>query len=236
MTPHLASATNLLSLVRENTDRIGVAVSFGKDSLVTLDLCCRMFSRVESYYLYRVRGLDLVNQWADEVRRRHGVAVRMYPHFDLTRCYRNAVLQPHWRGLDRTPKIEMSDIEAAFRQDANVEWIAYGWRRSDSFSRAIILQQTGGFDGKSRRVFPLRRWRRSEVYDYLDERGIPRPPTLGRKEQGGLDFHPDALRELREQHPADYARWMRDFPFSETMGLAQSQQELSPRADSPQGK
>jgi len=94
MTSPAVAALNLLSIIRQETDVIGVAVSFGKDSLATLDLCCRMFSRVEAYYLYRVRGLRAVEEWAKQVRDRHGVRVRMYPHFDLVRLYRHAILQP----------------------------------------------------------------------------------------------------------------------------------------------
>jgi 3'-phosphoadenosine 5'-phosphosulfate sulfotransferase (PAPS reductase)/FAD synthetase len=206
-----ASALNLLRLVRHKSDAIGVAVSFGKDSLATLDLACRVFKRVEGYYLYRVAGLEIVDEWAAQVKARHGVTVRMYPHFDLARCYRNAVLQPHWRGLDKTAAIKMADIETSFRADAAVDWIAYGWRRNDSFSRALIMRKCAGFDPASRRVFPLRSWRRQDVYAYLDARGIPRPPKLGRKEQGGLDFHPAALAGLSE---SDWQKWERDFPFS----------------------
>jgi 3'-phosphoadenosine 5'-phosphosulfate sulfotransferase (PAPS reductase)/FAD synthetase len=206
-----ASALNLLRLARQRASAIGVAVSFGKDSLATLDLACRVFPRVEAYYLYRVAGLAIVNEWAAQVKARHGVDVRMYPHYDLSRCYRNAVLQPHWQGLDAAPSVKMADIETAFRKDADVEWIAYGWRRNDSFSRALIMKKCAGFDPGSRRIFPLRSWRRQDVYAYLDLRGIPRPPKLGRKEQGGLDFHPEALAGLSAQ---DWAKWERDFPFS----------------------
>lgn len=225
---NVASALNVLGLVRSKTDAIGVAVSFGKDSLATLDLCCRVFARVEAYYLYRVAGLAIVDEWAADVRRRHGVQVRMYPHFDLARCYRNAVLQPHWRGLDKTPPVKMADIEAQFRAEAGVDWIAYGWRRSDSFNRAIILKRCRGFDAMGRRVFPLRVWRRQDVYDYLDQRGIPRPDGLGRTEQGGLDFHPAALAALKQHHPADYRRWLRDFPFAELQTLAAQTETAGP--------
>lgn len=207
----LAGSFNLLRLVRREADAIGVAVSFGKDSLATLDLCCRVFSRVEAYYLYRVRRLDLVEDWAGQVYRRHGVRVRMYPHFDLSRCYRHAVLQPHWLGLEKTPRIKMTDIERRFRSDAEVEWIAYGWRRSDSRSRALVMKRCGGYDPKSCRLYPLRAWRRGDVFAYLDERDIPRPPGLGRKEQGGLDFHAGALAALSAE---DRSRWDRDFPFA----------------------
>lgn len=214
MAEHVNSSLNLLRLVRSETDAIGVAVSFGKDSLAVLDLCARLFSRVEGYYLYLVKGMQIVEEWSDAVKRRYGITVRMYPHFDLSRCYRNAVLQPHWKGAERTPLISLPDIENKFRQDANVEWIALGWRRNDSFSRAPIMRKCAGFDGKTKRVFPLRAWKRRDVFAYLEERKIPVPPGLGRKEQGGLDFHPEALRELRDKYPDDWARWLRDFPFS----------------------
>jgi 3'-phosphoadenosine 5'-phosphosulfate sulfotransferase (PAPS reductase)/FAD synthetase len=214
MRESIRSAMNLLKLVRAETDAIGVAVSFGKDSLATLDLCCRMFSRVEGYYLYRVRDLSIVKEWSDAVLHRHGVRVRMYPHFDLSRCYRHAVLQPHWKGLEKTPRVKLADIEAHFRKDANIEWLAMGWRRNDSFSRALIMKACGGYNPEAKRVFPLRSWTRGDVYAYLKSRGIPEPPRLGRKEQGGLDFHRGALETLKENYPDDYARWLRDFPFS----------------------
>jgi phosphoadenosine phosphosulfate reductase len=208
------SSLNLLRLVRQHTDAIGVAVSYGKDSLATLDLCARVFPRVEGYYLYRVRNLSIVQEWSDAVFARYGIRVRNYPHFDLSRCYRHAVLQPHWRTLGKTPRLQMSDIDDTFREDANVSWIAYGWRRNDSFSRALIMKSCAGYDPRARRLFPLRSWRRQDVYAYLDERGIPRPPTLGRKEQGGLDFHTEALAALRDERPDDWARWTTDFPLS----------------------
>lgn len=210
----LRSAANLLRIVRQQSDVIGCALSFGKDSLATLDLCCQVFTRVEAYYLYRVKNLEIVEEWAAQVRQRHGIEVRMYPHFDLARCYRHAVLQPHWLGLQHCPRLRFADIEMAFRAQARVEWIAYGWRRNDSFSRALIMRRCAGLDWNARRVFPLRAWRRRDVYAFLDSRGIARPPTLGRREQGGLDFVAGALEYLRARYPHDYERWIMDFPFS----------------------
>ena len=217
---HVASARNLLGIVRQESDAIGVAVSFGKDSLATLDLCCAMFPRVEAYYLYRVREMDIVTQWCNQAEQRYGVRVRQYPHFDLVRCYRQAVLQPHWSGMENTSAIKLIDIEGHFRRAARVDWIAYGWRRNDSFSRALIMRRCRGLDFGARRVFPLRSFRRQQVYSYLAEQDIPRPETFGRKEQGGLDFAPGSLRVLRDQYPADWQRWLTDFPFSEVQILA----------------
>lgn len=239
MALHVDSAHNLLRIVRQTTEVIGCAVSFGKDSLATLALCCDLFPRVEAYYLYRVREMRVVADWAEMVRRRHGVTVRMYPHFDLARCYRHAVLQPHWRGLDHAPAISFVDVETAFRAETGVQWIAYGWRRNDSFSRALIMRRSAGLDWSTRRVFPLRAWRRREVYDFLDARRIPPPPALGRKEQGGLDFVRPALAWLREQYPDDWKRWVTDFPFSPVMlaeataGAADPAAETGPVVPAP---
>lgn len=216
MKEHINTALNLLSLVRQENDAIGIAVSFGKDSLTTIDLCFQVFNRIEGYYLYRVKNLSAVNNWNNFVKKRYGLNVRMYPHFDLSRCYKNAVLQPHWKNLSKeTPKIEMADIEFAFRKEKEIDWIAYGWRRNDSMSRALIMKQTNGFDEKFKRVFPLRAFTRKNVYEYLEQRKIPIPPNLGRKEQAGLDFHPEALKYLKENNEIDYLKWLTDFPFSE---------------------
>lgn len=206
------SSLGLLSIVSQETDKIGVGISFGKDSMATLDLCCRCFKEVAGYYLARVRDLEIVAEWSEAVFRRYGVRVREYPHFDLARCYRHHVLQPHWN-LD-AHCVTMADIEKKFRTDFGVEWIAYGWRASDSFSRLMIMKQTGGIDFKTKRVFPLRKWLRRDVYAYLEKVGIPIPDKLGRKEQGGLDFHPDALSAI-QRHQRDWNRWREDFPFSE---------------------
>lgn len=214
MDEHIKSAENMLRIVRSETDAIGVALSFGKDSLVTLDLCSKIFARMEAFYLYRVKDLQIVAGWARQVEKRYGISVMMLPHFDLIRLYKNAVLQPHWNGLERIPAVKMRDIENYFRAKANIEWLALGWRRNDSFNRAIIMKHTGGIDFKAKRVFPLRSWRRAQVYNYLDAEGIERPDGLGRKEQGGLDFHPAALRTLKETSPEDWRKWLIDFPFA----------------------
>lgn len=213
---HVRSARNLLGIIASRTDAIGVACSFGKDSFSVLDLCHQFFRRVEAYYLFRVPQLDVVEEWRAFVRKRWGVNVRPYPHFDLSRIYRHSVFKPAHRGHEKTPRINMADIETAFRSDAKVEWIAYGWRRNDSFSRALIMKKCAGLDEKARRIFPIRSWTRAQVYAYLDSEKIPRPDSLGRKEQAGLDFHPAALAFLRDNYPDDWKKWLAAFPFSES--------------------
>lgn len=62
------------------------------------------------------------------------------------------------------------------------------------------------------------RWGREKEQE-IDARRIPRPPALGRKEQGGLDFVRPALVWLRDHYPDDYRRWLIDFPFAEVQTI-----------------
>ncbi len=220
MKPYITSAISLLNLVRQQTDTIGVGISFGKDSLSVLDLCSKVFPKIYGYYLFRVRNISLIEDWRQYVKQRYSVDVVMIPHFDLSRCYKNGVLRPHTEQAASVPKITMKDVEVYFKSYTGVEWLAYGWRRNDSFSRAIIMKQTAGYDEKNKRIFPLRSFKKSDVLEYLKDNNIPRPPSLGREEQGGLDFHPEAIRTLKEQYPEDYKRWDTDFPFSGLQLLA----------------
>jgi 3'-phosphoadenosine 5'-phosphosulfate sulfotransferase (PAPS reductase)/FAD synthetase len=216
LNPRIASAISLLSIVRQETDTIGVAVSYGKDSLVTLDLCSRVFTKLYGYYLYRVANLEIVEEWKTKTQSRWPIEIIDYPHFDLSRCYMNSVLQPHWKNTEHVSRVKFSDIEDKFRLDTGVKWIAYGWRGNDSYSRCLIMKKCRGLDEKSLRVFPIRSFRRQDVYRYLDTMGIERPDTLGRKEQGGLDFHKGAFDALSQ---SDRQKWENDFPFSEVVSI-----------------
>jgi 3'-phosphoadenosine 5'-phosphosulfate sulfotransferase (PAPS reductase)/FAD synthetase len=208
-------AKNLLQCVREQTDSIGVAFSGGKDSHVVIDLCASMFKRIEAYYMYRVPNLQMIQSLCERIKRQYEIDVQHYPHFDLVRCFKNAVFQPHWEAVKTIPSVKMKDIEDHFRKERGVDWIVYGWRASDSRSRAIILSRTKGIDFKGRRVFPLRRWKRRDVLTYLRHMKIPIPPALGREEQGGVDMHREVIKYLKEFWPEDLKKFLEVFPYAE---------------------
>lgn len=208
------SALSLLSIIRQETDTIGLAVSYGKDSLATIDLCRQVFTNLFGFYLFRVRDLDVVRQWRIDAQKKWNIQIIDYPHFDLSRCYKSSVLQPHWKDTEKAPRVDFVDVETKFRTDTGVTWISYGWRGNDSYSRILIMKKCRGIDFEARRVFPIRSFTRHDIYSYLDVQNIPRPNNLGRKEQGGLDFHKGAFESLSDQ---DKKKWLRDFPFSETV-------------------
>jgi len=213
------AAENVLRIIRDETSEIVVACSFGKDSLATVDLCSRVFDRLHVFYLYRLPGIRLIERYRRLIKRRYKniVQIMMLPHFDLSRIFRYAVLMPHWRGLEDTPALTFREVEDYVRLKTGVEWVAYGWRRNESIHRAVILKHPDGIDFNNFRVFPIWRWTAKDVYAYLHRIGIPPPPTFGRRDQSGFDFHPAALKYLRDNEPDTWRRWLECFPFSPVM-------------------
>lgn len=209
------AAENILKIIRGHTDHLGLAFSAGKDSHVVADLASKIFPQVTGFYLFRIEGLKVIERLCLRAKRLWNMDVIHYPHFDLSRCYGNAILQPHWTALDEVPVIKFKDVEMRFRSETGIEWIAYGWRRSDSLSRALILVHNGGIDWENKRVYPIARWSRQDVLSYLRMKKIPRPPTFGRAEQGGVDFHPLAMAWIKENYPDDFEKIRKDFPYVE---------------------
>jgi len=213
----LAAARGVLKWLKGQTCCVGLAFSGGKDSLCSLDLLIKEGFKVVPYYLYRVAGLEITNRLCALAEVRYGVEVVRLSHFDLAHRYRNAVLQPHWVELDGVvPALNMRAIDDYMRSTYDLEWLVYGWRRSDSLSRGLTLASNHGMDPAGGRVFPLARWNRQDVLAYLKLVGIPQPPSFGLNEQGGVDFRPVALAYLKERFPNDYAKIKECFPFVET--------------------
>lgn len=57
----------VIEKARHFTDSVTVAVSGGKDSVVTLDLCCSSFRKVSAFFCYVVKGLSFQEQYLEPV-------------------------------------------------------------------------------------------------------------------------------------------------------------------------
>ena len=228
----VSSARELLKLVRRQTGALLIPFSAGKDSSAVLDLAVDLFPRVQPYYLYRVAGLAVMEGSLRRTEVRYGLSIVRLPHPDLSEVFANALLQPHWTSLDVAPrKVTMPEVEAYVRAETGIDWVASGKRCSDSLPRRAALRQCGGIDFDGRRCYPVWLWNRRDVLSYLAAKRIPTPLEFGRKEQGGLDFHLTTMRFLKENHPDDWQRYCRVFPFAEAAILSADLR----RADSPQG-
>ena len=70
------------------TDRVLVAFSGGKDSVVTLDVCMRHFAHVEGFFMYQVRGLSFQESIIRYYEDKYGIPIHRIPHFELSSSLR----------------------------------------------------------------------------------------------------------------------------------------------------
>lgn len=198
-------------------DGVIVALSGGKDSLVTLDLCVRELGpgRVKAFHMYLVKDLECVEKPLRWCERRYGIEVLKVPHWTLANAYKYAVYMPHRSRTDGWRDTRMTDIEQAVRSRLGSWWIAYGHRMADSIERVGMLSRNGGFDGVGRRVYPLRSWNEAAVMAYLRARRIPPPPrlTILKRSMTGVSFQEDVLIAIRENYPDDFDKIVEKFPY-----------------------
>jgi phosphoadenosine phosphosulfate reductase len=188
-------------------------LSGGKDSLAVLDLCCRVFPRVESVLMYYVRGLRCVEGSVTAAARRHNVKLHFVPHWQLSRFMNRAVFMRNTNSAVETPNISMADIEIYMKRLTGIGWIAHGHRKDESLERRGMLSSFNGINRKQQRIYPLMDWSSRDVYSYLRVRKIPPPPNFGRKTVTGINFRPETLIWMRDKFPEDFAKLEVAFPF-----------------------
>lgn len=197
-----------------------VALSGGKDSLVTLEVCKATFAHVEAFYMYHVKGLQCVERSVDAAARRCGVRVHKVPHPDLTRIMRSHILRPFTAEAADVKLLKQADVEKALTARTGIEWFAYGERAADSFARRLYTRKDDGVRADWKRVYPIWDWLHGDVVGYLKQRKIALPERLGAndtKVMSGFALRPRPLHWMKHHAPDDYARVLEVFPYAEAM-------------------
>ncbi len=197
------------------SDSVLVSFSGGKDSIVTLDLCCRFFERVEGFFLYWVKGLQHQENVLRFYEDKYGIPIHRLPHFEAAPALRYGVFRD--RDLS-VPIVTPADIYAYMREMTDFYWIAAGERISDSlFRRAYIKAEGGSIQPKRGRFFPVAEWRTGHIQKYLKQRGL----KVGFDYMGNFKgrqlavLRPSFLKYMQEWYPQDYAKIKEWFPLIE---------------------
>lgn len=199
-----------------------VGLSGGKDSLVTLDICCRAFSHVEAYFMYLCRGLHCVEDQVEQAAKRANVPLHFVPHWDLARIAKYAVLRPHVDAAEKLPELKLRDVEHYLTKKTGISWFAYGERATDSMTRRLHHRKVDGIHNRGAeggKVAPIWDWLDADVYGYMRARKIPTPVRFGNdtSRMGGFALTDSCLSWLRRTHPEDWLALLRSFPFAEAM-------------------
>ena len=88
MTP-IDHANEVISLVRQKTDRAILFYSCGKDSEVLLDLMAPHFKEIVCVFMYFVKGLDHIDNYLQAAKSRYtNIKIMQVPHWNLSRALR----------------------------------------------------------------------------------------------------------------------------------------------------
>lgn len=210
----LQSAERCISRVRQESDECLLFLSFGKDSVVTLDLVYPRFRRVVCVFMYFVPGLEHIERWRRWAECRYpGIEVLQVPHFSLSYILRSGLY------CVPNPKVKLSSLSAtvaAMRQRTGIYNVFLGMKKADGMNRRLMLNTYAANDYVNKGMcYPLAEWTQREVLAYMRQRRIPETVRYSLKASSGVGFDRDCLLWLRAHCPGDLDKIFAAFPLSE---------------------
>lgn len=171
----------------QRVDSIICAVTCGKDSLATIDICCRRFNRVEAFFLYTIRDLPSQQSVFAYVKKRYGVSVWQIPHQDVFRVldyqlfsyFRPSLID---QGFPNPTQRQMYDLA---REHFGIQWVATGEKKNDNMLRRACMMLRGQWDWSRMCYYPLMDWSDGQVWKYLRMRHVPIPADYERAKKTG---------------------------------------------------
>lgn len=202
---------------RESSDAAIVAYSGGKDSVVTMELAARTFSRVEAFFMYTVPDLQCVQAAFDYSRERWGIVPHQFPHpmtYDALR--RGVYSRPTFR-LDALRDYKLHDVYQAARSKLGIQTILDGQKRGDSLLRRRLLSKEGA-QGHDDLWHPIADWTNQDVWAYIKRHELKAPLSLHLGgTSSGIDLTEDSLLWLHDNWTEDWQKLLSIFPFAEAV-------------------
>lgn len=200
-----------LEKARLFTDSVAVGFSGGKDSLVVLDLCQRIFPKVVPFFMYLVPDLEVTNTALREAEERFGLKIMQFPHHTLTMLLKTGYFCDPSYKYDKLPEIKMRDIYDIVKMETGCKAIVTGAKASDSAWRRRYFNLTRNW---SDMIYPIQSWNKLDVLGYLRTRGIPEPPSSG-KQATGIGLDETSVLWLSDNYPEDFKKLCEVFPYAE---------------------
>lgn len=194
------------------TDRVVVAFSGGKDSCVTLDLCCRYFKKVSAFFMYQVPNLSFQEAAIRYAENRYGIEIERIPHFELSEFLRYGAFRKHDLSV---PLVKINDVYQYQRVTTGTYWIAAGERIADSIVRRAMMKKSGCIDTVRGRFYPIANFTKADVVRYIEHHKLKPSPESRLLGHSFRSLHPDDIRKIKEHYPNDYEKVVRVFPFIE---------------------
>jgi 3'-phosphoadenosine 5'-phosphosulfate sulfotransferase (PAPS reductase)/FAD synthetase len=191
-------------------DEAIVFFSTGKDSIATLDLCCKNIKTVKAVYLYFVKGISFRDKIIKYYENKYRIKIDQYPQVDLSSVFKNNSMTAINKKIKR---IKQPDIERYVRQKYDIPWLVYGYKKTDSLSRRGILNTFDGVDCRNKKIYPLADWNNKDVFNYIKKQRLPLPEDYSLGFRDTNFYYGDSLLWIYNNYPADYQKIKKVYPF-----------------------
>ena len=189
-----------------------VGLSGGKDSLVTYDLCERVFGRgsVVPFNLFFLPDMQVTTEMLSYAIKRFEIKkILSYPDSVFFAYYKEGNYS--WESTDRLslPTITRGKIYPYIAKTTKINKIALGIKKNDNIRMKQQVDHNRLFGGA---ILPVYDWSTSEILMYmrLREIEIPKQYFAGFR---GVDLNDDSLLYLHKNYPKDFALMESYFPF-----------------------
>lgn len=213
-------AAEIIQEVSKQTDSVILFHSAsGKDSIALLDILYKQFNRVVCAYMYVVKDLHHINRYIAYAKSKYPRAEWVQvPHYGLFSDIKTGYL-----GHARNPKqkqYSLSDLTDIVRERTGVKWVCYGFKKSDSMNRRLMLNtyRLSSINDKSRKFYPLADYLNKDVLRYIHKTGLINPERYGIGQSSGCDIGDvEYLLYLKNNFPEDYMKVLKEYPLADRL-------------------
>ena len=178
----LDETTRALKEVRATTSSVLVSYSGGKDAVVVMDLACKTFDHVEGFFMYFVPGIEFLEAKMEEATARWGVRIHQVLHPAAIFSLKYGVYcDPAPQNEYELPDITIWNVYASFIKETGIKVVLTGMKKSDSNSRRRFMAWN---EANRQVIHPIASWKKRDVLQYLQLRGIELPASSGNATTG----------------------------------------------------
>lgn len=210
----LDTAKKSITAVREKTGSVILFCSFGKDSIVLLDLLCGHFEKVTVVFMYFVSGLEHIDHWIRWAESRYkNIEILQVPHWNLSYILRSGMYCVPNRNVRL---IKLRDVIDAIRMRTGIHYVFLGMKKADGMNRRLMLKgySENNYENNGM-VYPLADWTQKDILAYMRQRNLPEPVRYSLKASSGVGFNLDCFLWMERNFPDDLKRIYKVFPMSE---------------------
>lgn len=207
-------AIEIISSVRQKSNRAILFFSAGKDSIALLDLMHPHFDEIICVFMYFVKDLEHVDNYIKWAKAKYPkTKIIQVPHWNLTYILRSGMF------CTPNPKIKLmklADIDKSIKLQTGLNYSFLGMKKADSLNRRLMLN--GYSNGQNNGlVYPLQNWTNKDVLAYMKAKGLPQPVRYSARASGGIGFNVECFLWLRNNYPGDLKKILQVFPMSEKL-------------------